>query len=388
MSSTQLTVSIYEKNELGDENDSCESDECDEFADGCDMFTFLPLNIYSCILLNQTYQQNILDCIYFIETKLEANRRMQIELRNDAQSTTTTISTTLSTKAGCKHPNSIIPFLAPYFKDVKGLHPPQNHDVKMKRFNGEINQAMISANKPWTEEEKSQLKILVEQQSKRLLLDPLCRSKEIKAIAIRNEPNVKKKKQYEEEIEILNLEIDRMNNNKLEEVAPPREASDRIDWLSISVLLQQSKQISRSYLACELIWTNYLHPDINQKAWTEKEDDKLKQLISESGTNWEQIAENLGTNRLAWQCFCRYQSELNDKMKRMGPLSKAEAKKVEEIVSQLRIGNFIPWQQVNYFIDGRKSSQIKHYWNKINLLKRGESWNELEDKVLTAAVTK
>ncbi|RWS06828.1 snRNA-activating protein complex subunit 4-like protein [Dinothrombium tinctorium] len=358
---------------LSESNDDILCDFCWHITDELnekDPVASLPIDVISCFMLNTAQQKNIGDFIKLIDAKLEANKQMRDEL---------TVVTEGNDRIQIQ---SVI--------DVKGFHPPANEDVKKKKNNGEVNQVMFYANKPWTDEEKEELKSLIKRHKKEYLYKTTCMERKIKKSALeeaRKNKEPEEVRNLEEEIKILDQEIDRINNLELE-VSPSREESDHIDWSYISTELQRLKKSDKSDLECELKWLNHLHRDINNDDWSEDEEERLKELVSEFGTNWDLIAENLGTNRLAWQCFCHYQSELNDKMKRDGPLSKAEAKTVEEVISLLRIGDFIPWQQVNYFIDGRTTFQIKHYWNKINMPKRGEPWNELEDKVLIAAVRK
>ncbi|RWS27117.1 snRNA-activating protein complex subunit 4-like protein [Leptotrombidium deliense] len=359
-----------------DENLTVEPYDIDEdFAD-------LPEDIISCLLLNQAYQQDIKYFLAFITNKLCANKMMQEEIRKEIGENSNSVKPPVT---GNTHPHSTLAFLSPYFKDVKGLHPPANSDVIQKKVNGEINQAYIAPNKQWTKNEKSSLVDSVLRQSKKNYLAPLFKQKEQKLNELRNMESpefARVRKTCEREIEELTEEIKSIDKRPLESFLLPRESSDEIDWLTISTTLNKSD------FQCEIMWSNCLHPSINTDYWTKEEDEKLSKLFEEYGNDWDTIAKHLKTNRLPWQCLSRYQSELNPQIKRVGPLSKAEAKHVEAVIEQCRIGDYIPWQQVNYFIEGRSLTQIKHYWQKINLPKRGEIFTELEDKVLIAAVDK
>jgi snRNA-activating protein complex subunit 4 len=178
------------------------------------------------------------------------------------------------------------------------------------------------------------------------------------------------------------LKID--SSQDVDKFVPKREDNDTIDWLEISA------QIGSSHppLACEIKWLNELHPDINHEPWSQEEDEKLQDLVEKYNNDWDKIADELATNRIAYQCICRYQSFLNPKMKRKGLFSKAEQDFVNEVIANCRVGSYIPWNQVSYFIEGRSLAQVKHYWEKRNSLTKNRKWTELEDNVLIQAVEK
>lgn len=165
---------------------------------------------------------------------------------------------------------------------------------------------------------------------------------------------------------------------------PKREDNETIDWLEISAQLGSS----HSAFACEIKWLNELHPDINHTPWSEHENQKLKKLVEKYNSDWDKIAKELSTNRTSFQCICRYQTFLNSGVKRKGLFSHAEEELVNEVINNCRVGDYIPWNQVSYFIDGRSLAQVKHYWSKRNCLKKNKKWTKLEDSVLIQAVDK
>jgi len=61
---------------------------------------------------------------------------------------------------------------------------------------------------------------------------------------------------------------------------------------------------SRASIDCQIQWIGNDHPLINHSAWTSKEDDQLRALVEDHhGYNWKEIAEQLDTNRTAFQWY-------------------------------------------------------------------------------------
>lgn len=140
---------------------------------------------------------------------------------------------------------------------------------------------------------------------------------------------------------------------------------------------------------CEIKWTNELHPDINHDQWTSSEDKRIEELVEKYDHDWDTIADELKTNRVAWMCCSRYQSCINEKMKTCGPFSVEELALLKKVVNLTRLGDYIPWNQVAYFIEGRTMAQVKLAWKKQDDDDlKGAKWNKLEDDVLITAVNK
>ena len=57
---------------------------------------------------------------------------------------------------------------------------------------------------------------------------------------------------------------------------------------------------------------------------------------------WQVVAEKLGTNRTAWQCFEKYKSEIYQNTK---PWSPEEDEKLITLCSIIKIGNEIQWDK-------------------------------------------
>ncbi|XP_023213799.1 myb-like protein L, partial [Centruroides sculpturatus] len=135
------------------------------------------------------------------------------------------------------------------------------------------------------------------------------------------------------------------------------------------------------------MWNNLVHPSINKEKWTEAEKKSLLSIAERyQYKDWDTIAEKLQTNRTAWQCLQKYQKEVS-KTNASGPWTKEEDDLLAEVVEACRVGNYVPWHQVAYYLEGRSKCQIQERWKRTKLARKGQ-WRILEDMILITAVKK
>ncbi|XP_015784596.1 snRNA-activating protein complex subunit 4 [Tetranychus urticae] len=354
----------------------CESPDANETHDIPDI-NELPPSVPSCYIINQAYQNELEIFKEDLERKLIENRALQEKLYNEEPAI-----------SDVAHPNSALKFLVPYFRDRKGFKPEDNDDTKSRKLSGAINFFYRRKKKPWNDQDINNLRSAVESCVRRKTLEPYTRKQDSLLAEIDQLEAIGADQDTLEE-KIEKLENVRNEINEISELPvtffyPPPDKSDDIDWLWVS------SQCSALYneFDCEIKWSNYLHPEINHEKWTSEEESKLKQLCKKIHTDWDMVAVNLGTKRTAWECFEKYQSHFNERIVRSGQFTYEENCLLKKLVDRLSIGDYIPWHQVAYFMTQRSLAQIKHFWNKINCSRRGAKWNELEDKVLLAAVEK
>ena len=387
-------VQVVEVNSLAPDysDDEVDANEVDIFKP-----INLPHNLFSLLVLKDSLITCLRDFRRTLVNRLDRNRERQAdlvsgELTGGAVTWKEKEVHVSADAAGPSHPNALAVFRAPYFKDVRGFHPPANPDVVQRREKGLLNQALIDVAKPFVRSELDQLQSLVRQFGLRKLLQPLVRQKEslITEIEIMEsccEPG----SADEEKIEMKRASI-RSLDREIAELStgyqmPSLEESISLDWMSIAVRLDSCHTDTE----CMLKWINEQHPHINRSPFTPQETEKIKQLVPSSKNDYDAVAAALsspGKVRRAWQVATHYQSSLNSDIKKTGPLSKAEALLLEVVISHCRIGDFIPWPQVNSFVPGRTLPQLKHFWSKKNSTKVGDPWTELEDQVLAVAVQK
>ncbi|KAI8636638.1 hypothetical protein BD408DRAFT_425811 [Parasitella parasitica] len=157
----------------------------------------------------------------------------------------------------------------------------------------------------------------------------------------------------------------------------------RFEWERISDLYV----LTRSPIECLIQWTTQEHPTINKKPWSKQESQKLSQLVNEVGLfsgQWEQIANELGTNRTISQCFSHYMFEKNNAHARSLKWSKEEDKKLTDAVKLFGNCN---WQHVADILGERTGQQCLHRWQKsLNPVIKRQRWNTEEDELLERAV--
>jgi len=67
-------------------------------------------------------------------------------------------------------------------------------------------------------------------------------------------------------------------------------------------------------------------------------------LFLSSCQDWDFIAEQLGTRRSGYQCFCQYKSDSVETTKQRWTIE--EDKLLMAVVEKLRVGDFVPWDKV------------------------------------------
>lgn len=108
-----------------------ETSEIDQMS-GMSEISHLPINAETCLALNRTYQELILESLKKIELALDENREKQkvleegLETKSKGAPKTTDKSTTNKKKSSAM-------FCKPYFKDKDQKVAPYNSDVEMKK---------------------------------------------------------------------------------------------------------------------------------------------------------------------------------------------------------------------------------------------------------------
>ncbi|XP_030046021.1 myb-related protein A isoform X3 [Microcaecilia unicolor] len=120
----------------------------------------------------------------------------------------------------------------------------------------------------------------------------------------------------------------------------------------------------------------------NRVKWTRDEDDKLKKLVEQHGTeDWGLVANHL-QNRSDVQCQHRWQKVLNPELIK-GPWTKEEDQRVIELVQKYGPKR---WSLIAKHLKGRIGKQCRERWhNHLNPEVKKSSWTEDEDRIIYEA---
>ena len=126
----------------------------------------------------------------------------------------------------------------------------------------------------------------------------------------------------------------------------------------------------RSGEECRKIWENKLHPSINKKKFSLKEDVFLKEAVFEypedcETHDWEDIAKEMNTGRTDLQCMQRWVSYIRP---RLFPIkwSTEDSQRLQDLVSKFQFGDIIPWAQLAKSLPGFTVAQLQSKWRNIN----------------------
>nr|XP_019922815.2 uncharacterized protein LOC105328284 [Crassostrea gigas] len=389
-----------------------ETSEIDQMS-GMSEISHLPINAETCLALNRTYQELILESLKKIELALNENREKQkvleegLETKSKGAPKTTDKSTTNKKKSSAM-------FCKPYFKDKDQKVAPHNSDVEMKKMTQEHKQD-VSPPQTWSIAQRCKLQEAIKAEGLKQKIVPLLNRKEILVEKVKhietelmkisiesfkNEENVTDDEEEREHLtgtrEIKEQDLVELKQ-KIEEVDKEMEKakqtseiellfnldSEKVDWLMIANVIFDGKRDERE---CRIMWKNVLHPSINKEKWSAQETKDLQELANKYNMrNWPAIAKELGTGRTPFQCLQFYQHSLNETWNNR-PWTGEEDEMLREVVESVRMGNRISFAQVSYFLDGRSQSQCTSRWNQINpSMKRGR-WSLHEDCLLITAV--
>ncbi|POI25623.1 hypothetical protein CIB84_010629 [Bambusicola thoracicus] len=269
--------------------------------------------------------------------------------------------------------------------------PPSNEDAKEKAAQGIKSFEQLLSTK-WKSKEKVLLQKSVVSDRLQRLLQPkllkyvLCnvmRALQLK-LSYSNQKleNVKtemEKQILEKQIKEVEREIEAINQLPESDLLGGR--FDEHDWEKIANVHFDGRRSSEEL---KKFWQNWEHPSINKNEWTEEETERLKDIAAKHGyLDWQTVAQELGTNRTAFQCLQKYQA-YNKDLKRK-EWTRDEDKMLLELVQEMRVGSHIPYKKIAYYMEGRDSAQLIYRWTKSvdPSLKKGP-WTPEEDAVSSA----
>ncbi|XP_044522878.1 transcriptional activator Myb-like isoform X2 [Gracilinanus agilis] len=121
---------------------------------------------------------------------------------------------------------------------------------------------------------------------------------------------------------------------------------------------------------------------LGKTRWTREEDEKLKKLVEQNGTDDWKIIANFLPNRTDVQCQHQWQKVLNPELIK-GPWTKEEDQRVIELVQKYGPKH---WSVIAKLLKGRIGKQCRERWhNHLNPEVKKTSWTEEEDRIIYQA---
>ncbi|XP_051910472.1 myb-related protein A isoform X2 [Hippocampus zosterae] len=116
--------------------------------------------------------------------------------------------------------------------------------------------------------------------------------------------------------------------------------------------------------------------------WSRDEDEKLKKLVEQHGTDSWKLLANYFPGRTDGQCQHRWQKVLNPKLVK-GPWTKEEDQKVIDLVHKYGPKR---WSVIAKHLQGRIGKQCRERWhNHLNPEVKKSSWTQEEDRIIYEA---
>ncbi|XP_074550095.1 myb-related protein A isoform X2 [Halichoeres trimaculatus] len=116
--------------------------------------------------------------------------------------------------------------------------------------------------------------------------------------------------------------------------------------------------------------------------WSRDEDEKLKKLVEQHGTDSWKLISNFFPGRTDGQCQHRWQKVLNPELVK-GPWTKEEDQKVIDLVHKYGPKR---WSVIAKHLQGRIGKQCRERWhNHLNPEVKKSSWTQEEDRIIYEA---
>ncbi|XP_071948838.1 uncharacterized protein [Antedon mediterranea] len=327
-----------------------------------------------CLKFNQNYQILIKQQLLKVQHALAQNRERQAEIKDD-------YNIAYISKKRPKRERSLLSFCQSYFIGDLGQGPPPSEET-IRRHAGKEPSAHIIPALKWQKPQLERLTAGVQSDGMEQKMQPILNRREVlmrKLKSLKNEEE--EKDELKKTIQEIDDELDRIKN------LPDREhVGDRLRQVDFTKISIMDLEGTRSAFECQVQWQNYQHPDINKTDWSSQEIQSLANAVNTYGEyDWDTVAEEIGGGRLPWQCLDAYQREIpqeSDNVK----FTEEEDALLLKLVDSFRIGDFIPFQKVAFFMN-RLRRQVVARWNtRLDPNLKLGPWTAAEDQLLKEGI--
>ncbi|CAG9531615.1 unnamed protein product [Cercopithifilaria johnstoni] len=333
-------------------------------------------DINTLLAINEAFNETLQNLIRRVTLAISKNREAQKLLKAKLRQTT---------ERGLRINIKKVPvsrFLFPYFRDSHEMEPPKNEEYELKVFRREYD-PLVKEEKKWSPKECQLLANAVWKSLIEIRVQPFIQRKEMFAEKIRcagQETSDEQIADWNSTITELERLIAYHKNLPKNEVL--MSDYSEVDWAKIAKVDFLGNRAPKQL---RLKWINEQCPRWSKEPWSSQEIQRLKECAGR-WNNWNVIAERLGTNRTAFQCFVKFRSELDiDNVGRSW--TKEEDAQLMTLAHCMQVNGKMNWEKIAHYMEERSRQQCTiRYRRALDTDIKFGRWNASEDVLLTCSV--
>ncbi|KAM3718017.1 snRNA-activating protein complex subunit [Dirofilaria immitis] len=330
------------------------------------------------LAINEAFNETLVNLIQRVTLAISKNREAQKLLKAKLRQTTEHGSRVNIKKVPVSR------FLFPYFRDSHEMEPPKNEEYELKVFRREYD-PLVKEEKKWSIKECQLLSNAVRKSLVEIRIQPLIQRKEMFTEKIRTAGQETSAEQIAEWNSTI-TELERLisyHKNLPENEILLGDYSE-VDWAKIAKVDFLGNRTPRQL---RLKWINEQCPRWSKEPWSSHEIQRLKDCAGR-WNNWNVIAERLGTNRTAFQCFVKFRSELDvDNIGRSW--TKEEDAQLMTLAHCMQVNGKMNWEKISHYMEERSRQQCTiRYRRALDTDIKFGRWDASEDVLLTCSVSR